>query len=737
MNNVGAAAFEWAAEFAEEHPIFIKVITAVAVAVGVAAVAISGYTLATTVAIPALKAFGAALNTSLGPIGWVAIAVTGITAGVAAFVAMLDDSEDEYNTWTRSTKNQYDALQELNGEYERACETYGETSEEALQLKYQVDDATAAFEASKQTVEEFTAEVEEMCSSVYEIADAWDEAKSAADNTEVGTLALIQKYEDLSTQTELTAAQESQLAAVTQELEALFPDLVAQYDDAATSTIDYVEAMKQAAALQAEQEKQAAAQETYVEALKKQAELAEELEKAQANLNAEMEATGYYYDEMGRLTNGTAYEGSLWTSWTTDINDYKEAVDELNAAIAENDAVLAEVEGYWQEVADAEAEAEEAGVSYEDAVSTALESVQEDLEELITAYDDAYESARSSIDGQIGLFDTMATETELSVKDMQDAFASQLEYLQTYTENLKLAAEYGIDEGLIASLSDGSAESAGYINAIVENIQSLGEGTEAAQSFVDSFNTSFQEVEQAKDEFATQVAEMETNFDERMAEIEARLTESIEEMNKEGDAAAAAKATIDAYAQAIRDGQESAVAAAQAVASAVTAALQSANTSVNVSVTSSGASRGYAVGTMSAAPGLALVGENGPELINFGGGEVVYTADETEQILNNYTNNNDNSSVVTVENEDSDSRDNVFYLPADSGRAREDASAGGGISGDRKITLEIEGKGNIQLQGGKVDDDAMLAFLYEYLKPVLSEILRQEIYEEGDYSYGY
>ncbi len=41
----------------------------------------------------------------------------------------------------------------------------------------------------------------------------------------------------------------------------------------------------------------------------------------------------------------------------------------------------------------------------------------------------------------------------------------------------------------------------------------------------------------------------------------------------------------------------------------------------------------YASGTNSAPPGFALVGEEGPELIQFGGGERVYTASETKGIL--------------------------------------------------------------------------------------------------------
>jgi chemotaxis protein histidine kinase CheA len=42
---------------------------------------------------------------------------------------------------------------------------------------------------------------------------------------------------------------------------------------------------------------------------------------------------------------------------------------------------------------------------------------------------------------------------------------------------------------------------------------------------------------------------------------------------------------------------------------------------------------GHAMGTMDAAPGIALVGEHGPELVMFGGGEGVMTAGETQRLL--------------------------------------------------------------------------------------------------------
>lgn len=43
--------------------------------------------------------------------------------------------------------------------------------------------------------------------------------------------------------------------------------------------------------------------------------------------------------------------------------------------------------------------------------------------------------------------------------------------------------------------------------------------------------------------------------------------------------------------------------------------------------------RGYWTGTRSASPGIALVGERGPELVNFGGGERVYNAKQTADMM--------------------------------------------------------------------------------------------------------
>lgn len=705
LYGLGTNMLNFMTEFTQEHPVVTKAIAAIGIGVGVAAVAMVGVTVATTTAIPAIISFGVALNTALGPIGWVAIGITALTAAVAAFIAMNEENLGETEGMTAATRAQYYELQDLNAEYEKACEQYGETSEEASRLKYQVDDLSAAFEANRQTVEEFTAEVDALCESVHSVSDDFNSALSDINANEVGALSLIQKYDDLASKADRTAAEEKALAAVNKQLAASYPEIAAQMGNATMSTEDYVEAMKKAAEAEAEEARQQQAQETYIEALQKRAELTDELAKAQENVNLEQQ----------RMDDMSGWD-HFWTGgeWD-DLEAYQAALEELEAAMAENDATIAEIEQGWEDLAEAEAEAAEATVSYEDAVNTALSSVQADIDALCEAYDAAYESARSSIDGQIGLFDTMATETELSITDMQAAFDSQIEYLNTYSENLRKAAEYGLDEGLISSLSDGSEESAGYLNAIIENIEALGDSSAEAQAFVDNFNSSFQEVEAAKDEFATTVATMETDFDEKMAEIEGRLDEAIDNMNMETDAATAAKQTMDAYTQAIRDGTSNAVSAAESAANAVSAALISSSYSGgNVTAVA-----GHANGTTYAEDAF-IAGEEGPELILGKAGSTVFPADETDRIIDAVTNNYDDYSTS-------------YTLAASAaGAGNED----GREEQTKHITLEIDGGSPIEVSGGSgTSKEDIVEILVANLRPALLNIVKDEIFEEGDGSY--
>ena len=121
-----------------------------------------------------------------------------------------------------------------------------------------------------------------------------------------------------------------------------------------------------------------------------------------------------------------------------------------------------------------------------------------------------------------------------------------------------------------------------------------------------------------------------------MENLVANLESDIARMDMSPEAAAAARSTISSYiAQAASmEGQVSAAfsrigeAAGRALSQSMKSAIQSAKSAAG------GVTVGlYASGTQSASSGLAVVGENGPELVAFHGGEQVINARETAALL--------------------------------------------------------------------------------------------------------
>ena len=622
--------FAGMSDFVDEHPAVVAAISAIAVGVGGFTGALAAYNLVTTAAKFVTEAFTATL--AANPFVLAAAGIVAVTAAATTLTAVLITQSDEYEGMTATCRDQYDELQSLNDKYNEACEQYGENSEAANSLRYQLDQLNDEFEANRQTVKEFVAECDGLVESHNKVMDAYNSSTSSIKDQELGTLALTQRLGELASQNSQTTASYTEMKAIIDQLNADVPGLGLTYDSVTASVEDTVEAIKKAAKAQADSEYKAEQQQTYVDLLKEQSSLEQQIAEAEANLDAERQRRGMRQDDVtGDWVSGSGFwmEDSPWVSWTSDIDEYKKSLEELQAAYDENQQTLSDIEGEWRGVAQAVEDAQNQTVTYDEAVSMATSSAQTALDELTAAYDKAYESARTSIEGQIGLFDTMKTSSELSISDMEKAMQSQTDYLNLYSENLKKAAEYGLDDGLIKSLSDGSEESAGYINAIIQNIEKLGGSTEgmpaAASKFVDEFNSKFEETTKAKDAFADSVAKMETDFDEKMGEIETRMSKTVENMEMTDEARKAAQDTIKAYCDAIRSMTGEAGSAAEAVANAAAAHLKTTPTTPTVT--------GHANGTLSAQEDVYIAGEEGPELIIGARGSEVFPTQETERIL--------------------------------------------------------------------------------------------------------
>lgn len=727
-------------EFLQEHPAVTKAITAIGVGLGVVVAGFALYAAGTAAATAVTALFGTTLSAAIWPITAIAAAIAAVTAAVLFLVDAFQEDLGEVEGLTATTREQYYELQDLNAEYEEACEKYGETSEEALRLKYQVDDLTAAYEANKQTVEEFTAEVDTLIQSHDELISSYEESMTTLDQNAVGTMSLIQKLDDLASTTNRTAAQEQQMRAVIDQLNTDLPDLALSYDDVTSSTEKSIEAMKQAAEAQAEQERQAEQRQAYVDLLKEQATLEEEIAKAEENVRLEQE----------RMDNMSGWD-HFWTGgeWD-DLEAYQEALDELNAAYEENQATLQGIEEDWEGVAEAAENAAESPSTYEEAVAVAYENVRAKVEELCAAYDEAYQAALESFEGQFGLFDEAEADMDATVANAQAALDSQLAYWESYSANVETlkntsAADLGITqenyEALMAYAQSGSEEAAGLAASMAEAINSG--NTEAVAALANTVG----EVQAAKETAAAAVADWQTNFTAQMDAIEQEMQSTIDGMNLSEEASAAASSTINSYANQIRAGKTGAVSAAREVASAVTSALSAANATIHVNVTSSGSVAGHAKGTTNAesvfvageqgpelvarpaaayangttdSTGYFIAGENGPELIVGEQGSTVFPTQETDRLIDALNEKRQPLQVI--------------------------AGGGGGesVSGRqtaqeqvKRILLEIAGSGAIEVSGNGADRETVLQIMWENLKPILMSIIQSEIYEEGDMSYEY
>lgn len=739
-------------DFANEHPVITKAISAVAIGLGVATTATIAYTTAKTVAIPVIKTFAFELNKALGPIGWVTAGLTVAATGIAAFASMMDGASDETAGMTAVTRDQYYELQSLTGQYEEVCQKYGETSEEASMFKYHVDELAASFEANRQTVEQFTAEVDALSESVDKLWAEYDSGTGDVRDQELGALSLIQRYEDLATRTELAGAQEKELEAITKRLAETYPDLAAQLDSASSSAVDYAEAMRRACEQQEEQQRMELAQDAYVEGLMERERLTEELAKAQAELNAELAANDITINADG------SYSGNWADSWRTDIKEYQEAIDQINADIAENEVRIAEVDQLFGNLAISET-IEQIGqgveslygilsISQEEA-GAAIDSAMERIEELCTAYDEAYQSALASMEGQFGLFEKASMESDAymnaTVANAQAALDSQLAYWDSYQANIEVLKntsheDLGITqenyEALMAYAQGGTEEAAGLSASLAEAINSG--NTEAVAELANTVS----EVNARQQEIATATADWVTDFTRQMDGVEREMQETIEGMNLSDEAADSATATITAYVDSILAAKGSAVAAAQDLAAEVAKSLQ-VSAGINLTVNTSGGVTGHADGATYAesafyageegpeliirrmdafangttdSPNAFIAGEHGPELILGEQGSTVFPTEETEKLLH-AINSRPEPAPIFMET------------------AGGSGNTGRQGTGEqiKRIFLEIAGSGKMEVGGsGGVDKETIADMIMDIFRPTLMSIMQEEIFEEGD-----
>ena len=747
-------------DFLSEHPNVVKALTAVGTGLGTVAIGVAGVSASFVFASSTVKAFVSAIS-PFAP--GLSVAAAAVTAAVTMLGDKYEDTYDEAMSMTATTAAQTKELESLKEQYDKACRTYGDTSDQASTLKYRIDELSASLDNNGQSVDEYVAQIDAVISKHDDLIDSFGSNTQAIHDSEVENLALAAQLDALASSTGNSTEKQAQMEAIIDELNSSIDGLNLTYEDLTSNQSKAIANVKEMAKQQAEQELKTEKYQEYVDLLEEQATQQEAIKENDAAIAAAQErvneAQKVYEDYIAELyaqdPTGMATISAQWSEQAANLNaaneelqKYQDKQGELQKTLDDTNDRLEVIDKYYnQQAEDAKAAGDEI-VSAQEAVSQAYSDVRSDVEKLCEAYNTAYEAAKDSFEGQFGLFDEASTKSEdylnSNVKAAQAALDSQLNYWNTYTANIETlkatsADDLGITEenykALMSYVQDGSEQAAGLAASMVSAINS---GNKDA---VSKLANTLADVTAKQDAAAQATADWVTDYEGQLDEFQAKMEGTVDALDMSDEAGKAAKDTIAEYVQKLKDGKKDAVAAAKDVAASVALALQN-STTYTPSATPTTTVPGHAGGTTDA-ENVFIAGENGPELIVGKQGSTVFPTEETDRILQAISGISldipDRSSpesmlsgilskaydVVSGKNSDLSAID-AAYTGVESSVARPAAAyssvldsaplnvqpaANAAISGAqssqntpgetvKKIILELVGKGSVEVSGG-------------------------------------
>ena len=600
---VGTKVLNEITKFVQANPGVVAAITGLSTALGAAAVAAAAFALKAKIA-AAAAAFLTTVTPGVNVIMGVAAAVGVVTAGIIALASSAaNDAVPSVKELTEAARGMREAMDEAKATYDDTVTSTMAAAGVADTYIGKLEELEAAGLNTDEQHRQYHNTLALLCQVVPELADYID---LETDTINGGTEALRANTEAWK--------QNAMQQAYQDQLTELYSQYSAVLIEAEENSIGLTKAQY---SLEAAQQKLS---DTYAQ-----------MDALWADAQKQADA---YYDQYGYYTDATAFlsqeyydlQNSIYDTnneiWAAEksIKNYNKAMEKDADAVSEAEAEIAlaeeAVKNLTASMNEGTGASEEAAAQVSE-FQAAISGVQEKINALVESYNEAYSAAYESISGQYQLWDEAAKVVATSAGSINSALESQITYWQDYNANLQSLTDRSADiEGLsdmIASFADGSSDS---VNAIAGM---AGATDEQLATMVANWKTLQQEQQNA----AGSVADLKTDFTAAMDELQTALAEDIEAMDLGDEAKASAQATIQGFIDGAVGMLPQVTAAYNRVAAAARAALSASGTGT------AGSIPGYAVGTQSAAPGFALVGENGPELVYFNGGEQVMTAEET------------------------------------------------------------------------------------------------------------
>ena len=492
MIDLGTDAAKWAENFVKENDAIVPIIGgltaalgALATAIGVAAIAASG--LGTALA----KAGAAVLSNPI------MLAVTAVAALGTAFLITETQAKQAIDEMSEAATTMQETIESTGKSFEDTQKTTEATVAVADRYITKLEELEAAGLDTEEAQREYHDTLALLCELVPDLAQYID---LETDSIDGGTEALRKNTEAWAENTKQQAYQE-RVTEITKK----YADVLLEAE------------MNQLRLRDAETEL-AEAQSAHSEAQARQNELWEEARTKAEELTAQ---TGVYHDALEFTSEEYRSLESSMTAYADAVGDAQKKVDDINGAIEKDAEAVAAAD---EEIGMMTEAVENLTTAEENAVEP-IENVTSALGDLAAKYLENKDAAAQAIEKHGDLAETFDLAADGAATAEQAAYNLQLreENLTKATENIRKAAIYGLDEGLVASLVAAGYDGAVQLNAIIESLDDAGASTEGlsdkAAEMVENLNANFESSQQAYKNYETLMGAFATSTSDAVEQI--------------------------------------------------------------------------------------------------------------------------------------------------------------------------------------------------------------------------
>ena len=589
------------ANFAENNPEVVRALGSLAIGLAVTTAGLGAYTAAAIAA-------KVASDSLAGPIGWLDLGITALAASLGVFALTADEAEDVLHDTQAAIRDMEKATTEANASIaasEKEIESAAMTAGIYINRLKELEEAGTATGESQ---EEYRATVDELNRLIPGLNAQLDEQTGLVRG---GTAALLEQTDAWKQNALVQATYE----ANTEKIKAW-----------AQMQLQVIEAEKQrneierdgvriAEEIEKKELSIAEAQRLRKQLTEESCSSAEEFFRQQSEYD---DLIGRMQADIAQLTQDQATNRSEMEAAEKAFNDGSEAMAKYEQEIQKAQNGIA-----------AFIEANHAVSDSMEEITWPIDEVIGDLERLAASYEEEYAKCLEVIQNQFGLWEEAPDITSESVADMQKALESQASYWDVYSANLESLSKRNIEglDALVKSMGDGTTKGAGYIAAL----------NAASDEEIRGIISSWEALQKAQGKAADEVEGVKSEFDTQIDALSERMRGAAKEMEGSYEARIAATRTVQEYINTASYLIPKVQAAYQRVAQSAMDALQYANMTVITRHGENIGRVGYAEGTDNATPGVHLVGEQGPELVWFNGGEQVTPARKTVELLTEAT----------------------------------------------------------------------------------------------------